>query len=233
MRAEGRRLRCPDCGAEGDEDLPEPTAAESGQPEGPGDLAAPGEATPPAPKRPGPARPRSFGACLLLGIVTLGIYFLYYQYRVFKEVDEDAGFRHLAGLFWSSFGVLALGLVAAALAADALGGVPRLFGMLGVLVALPLAAYLWLEASQLRRARAALGLAPMAPRNALAGLTLAATLTDAFVAHDAARLVLAVAILLGQLSAFWVLHQAIHEYWATRRRGVPLRPAARGRAAPA
>lgn len=47
-------------------------------------------------------RPRKFWVCVFLGIVTLGIYFWYWQLRVFGEVDRQENTRRWAGLWWAS-----------------------------------------------------------------------------------------------------------------------------------
>ena len=54
---------------------------------------------------------RHFGVCLLLGIVSLGIYFLYWQLRVFGEVDRQEGRPRLAWLWWASFGAVSLAVL--------------------------------------------------------------------------------------------------------------------------
>lgn len=46
---------------------------------------------------------RHFGVCILLGLVSLGIYFLYWQLRVFGEVDRQEGRPRLAWLWWTGF----------------------------------------------------------------------------------------------------------------------------------
>lgn len=79
---------------------------------------SPGWATPPAgyaapagygtPAAPAPGgvyplvagKPRSFGIGLLLVIVTLGIYGYVWQYKVFKEVDNEHGYEHEQIWFW-------------------------------------------------------------------------------------------------------------------------------------
>jgi hypothetical protein len=53
-------------------------------------------------------RERSFAAVVLLTVVTLGIYFLYYQYVVFRDVDHAAGRPHHWPLFAGHATLLAL-----------------------------------------------------------------------------------------------------------------------------
>lgn len=47
---------------------------------------------------------RGYLASLFLGVITFGIYFLVYQYKVYAEVNEHRGTRHAAAAFW--FGIL-------------------------------------------------------------------------------------------------------------------------------
>lgn len=104
MRLDGKQWACPACGhrseelEEGEPELvaEEPPAA---------DLAvAQGVATSsPSYRGPAKGRRRSFGVSLLLGIVTLGLYFLYWQWRVFREVHDQERSRSWSGFMWAAY----------------------------------------------------------------------------------------------------------------------------------
>ena len=228
MEPAGKRLRCPDCGRESDEELPEPTAAAAAIQAGPN----PGVEAGPLPmaRPPGPAKLRRFGICLLLGVVTVGIYFVYYQWQVFREVDADAGRRHHAALFVAA---LAAGLLAAG--GDlALGKAsPAWLDLVAPAGALLRASYLWLEAGQLREARARVGLPATAPRNALYAVTAAGALAGAAFPDGPGFLLSLAGLALAELFVYLALHQSIDAYWRRRRGGRAPDPPRLAGAAPA
>jgi len=63
--------------------------------------------------RPGePAgKPRSFWMSLLLGIVTFGVYFFVWNYKAFRELDEEHGQNHAAAWYWTALAILLFGVM--------------------------------------------------------------------------------------------------------------------------
>jgi uncharacterized protein DUF4234 len=71
--------------------------------------AAPYPTAPPPQQAVG--RPRSFWVSFLLGIITLGIYYYVWNYKVFRELDREHGERHAAGWFWTGLAVQIMGFL--------------------------------------------------------------------------------------------------------------------------
>lgn len=214
------RWHCPSCGLASDAEAP----AEPGEPS-----ALPPLAEPPTPTRrprlPGPNPLRRFGACLLLGVVTLGLYFLYYQFKVFREVDRDTGRRHHAMLFIVPVAVGAVARLLAfvwsrpgaqppalPLAPPALVGLAIGLGGLGLAAQ---ALYFFLELGHLRAARAAVGLELRPSRWVLPIFHVLSALP--FVAPGDPPLALALASAAVELLVYLVLNDRVNEYWLSRR----------------
>src|ERR1044072_1467535 len=111
MRLDGKRWACPSCGQRSEEMAEEEQEAVAAVPTATELAVRQGVATS-SPSCAKPAGgPRSFGACLLLGIVTLGLYFLYWQWRVFREVHDQEGEDGHGALFGAAIGVAALSVI--------------------------------------------------------------------------------------------------------------------------
>lgn len=63
---------------------------------GPDGQPLPAPAPPPQPRRYGKVRP--FWKCILFGLLTAGLYFVFYQWQAFREVDEHSRQRHLGAI---------------------------------------------------------------------------------------------------------------------------------------
>lgn len=66
-------------------------------------------------------KPRSFWVSLLLGVVTLGVYFFVWNYKVPGELDREHNQPHATGWYWTSFAFQVVGalLIAAGVLATA------------------------------------------------------------------------------------------------------------------
>lgn len=55
-------------------------------------------------------KPRNFWISFLLGIVTFGVYYYVWNFKVFKELDQEHGEKHAASWFWIALASQIIGL---------------------------------------------------------------------------------------------------------------------------
>lgn len=167
-----------------------------------------------------PGKPRSILACLLLGVVTLGLYFLFWHYAAFEEMRLHTRTRQRVELF---FAALVLNLVAfvwmfiePSLAALALQGVSA-----GVM-----ATYLFLETRHVRATARAAGVPSMAWP---AGFFLVAAFEVASLATTGRTADLfSVLTVIAALLAYPFVQMTLNDYWrrAKQSHGAPAPTAA-------
>lgn len=162
-----------------------------------------------------PSRP--FLLVLLLGMVTLGLYFIWYNWIVFKEFDERTGRRHHGNIF-----LLGLFFIASAFGYALLTGgktgwpeeswanpAPTVYGLF-LLSDVMWALYLWLELGHLVRPLRELDLPPLPPRVLLPGLIVIHGVLSFGLQNDWMDAFFGLMI----LGSFFLVHSALSGFWA-------------------
>jgi len=200
-RANGKR--CRDCDYEG-------IGMPANEPAQPDMTEAPGSR---APARIG--RSRSFLFGLVAGILTLGLYWIYWQWVVFTEIHLDRGTRHRTGLFWTALACGAAGVVVGVVARVRQGAEvetsPTQVTLSAVAVVL-LAVYL------VREAKALEDLLPAIPaRGAASSWLLGAGFLQLIAVLLPGAASLAVIVIWVPIAAvgFFLLQSDLNRYWAT------------------
>lgn len=160
---------------------------------------------------------RHFGVCLLLGLLTLGLYFIYWHFAVFREVAEREGRSYAWGLLAGDLAVFAA-TAFYALARyqgpvdEAVLRTDPWFGA-GILVSQALwAAFLVVETQRLNRGLLASGSNLPVPVYPLPAVIVALTLVNLF---TDSRVVDAIGVVL-MLALFYLLHNGINRFWRHR-----------------
>jgi hypothetical protein len=184
------------------------------------------------PRPPGPNPLRRVWVCVVLGIVTFGLYFLYYQFQAFREVDRDAGRRHHAWLFLLALVPWLIAAMGQALWWPPLPHAPsavdppsfwlprpsQVVAELAFASTVLQAIYFFLELGNLRNARADAGLERSPARFFLPLfiIAMAAILLFAWWPRDAFTF-MALAYAVVQLMVYTGLNRDINAYWQHRR----------------
>lgn len=168
-----------------------------------------------------PAFERSTLVCILLGVVTFGIYFVYWRHRVFAELHHQEGSSHWTRLFWTQLAVEAAGMVSIladlgralraigdAGSTPAVVPAPLTVALLSVAAAL-LAVYMVRESSALNAAARRRGAGQCYPWL----FVLVAVLGVARVLVAPARTALSVAEIVVALLAYSLVQATLNEYW--------------------
>lgn len=160
--------------------------------------------------------PDSFARVVLYGIATLGIYFLYYGYEAFREMDVRAGRRHRGRLYIVGLAVYFAMLVAFFLASEAGTWMEtpaaHLAWTAGAVVSVvPWAAYFWLEAVPLRKDLPGRTIHPAVLPALLVFQASLATVTTALVTD--------LAIIGLEATTWYFLHASINQWWDQRTGG--------------
>lgn len=195
--------------------------------------------------------PRSFLVGLLLFLVTLGLYSLYYHYKVFQEVDQQEGQRHMSGLYAAVVVLQVLAAIVAVGAADGAtppdvvlaqpqtpeqpsmepvlsptpggggGGAAPPAFLLGLLAVVGWGVYIMMESAVLNQGLARLGLPPVAT------LFIPLTAVGAFFASQlrAPAWVLVILVIVA-LMGYAALQDGLNRYWDAVGSEAP--PAPRG-----
>ncbi len=171
----------------------------------------------------GPPVPRNGLMCLLLGIVTLGIYFIYYNYRVFAETSRQLGKKHLGGLLVASIIASVAAVVVAfyQLRDVPLGGTlpptPPQAIFLSSVGAVAWSAYLYLEVARMAQPARAIS-APIPPAVLPAIILAGHALSTLF----PGGISLAFGVL--EIAAWLFLNAGINQWWQNIRQDPEPRP---------
>jgi hypothetical protein len=216
-------IECPACGKEfpASEEPQCPACAWT-----PADGDAPRRRVPPAPVTPVadagpsqvPGKPRNILVCILLGVITLGIYFLFWHYAAFEEVRLHTRTRQRVELFWTSITLSVIGVVwvlveagsIRAAGADGFRPSPSVI-VLQAAAAGALATYLYIETRHLRQAVRSAGIPSMAWPGGF--LLVAALQVAAYARGDEFPDLLPVLMLIVALLAYPLVQMTLNAYW--------------------